>query len=121
MSYDIRFGVKVEGADNVYAVIGEPELSSPTYNNRKIFETCMDWDYEQGKWYPLEFVEKKVHEGINELVSNPHLYRHLEPDNGWGGIESSLNALKSIEEWINDEYRWGWNVDVPKKCVYMKW
>ena len=49
MSYDIRFGVKVAGAEDVYAVIGEPEYDSPTYNNRDIFVKCMDWDYHQGE------------------------------------------------------------------------
>ena len=121
MSYDIRFGVKVEGADNVYAVIGEPELSSPTYNNRKIFETCMNWDYEQGKWYPLDFVIPKVERGIKELTQSDLFYKQFEPDNGWGGVDSSLAALRSIMEWINDEYGRGWNVDIPNNCIYMRW
>ena len=45
MSYDIRFGVKVAGApDDCYAVIGEPERHSPTYNNREIFVKSMGCD-----------------------------------------------------------------------------
>ena len=43
MSYDLRIGVKVEGTD-IIAVIGEPEKSSPTYNLREMFVTCMDWN-----------------------------------------------------------------------------
>lgn len=121
MSYDIRFGVKVAGIDDCYAVIGEPELSSPTYNNRPIFVESMNWDYTQGEWYPLDFVEEKVNRGIDELTNEPQKYKHLEPDNKWGGVESSLEALKSIKQWITDEYRWGWNVDIPKNCVYMRW
>ena len=70
MSYDIRFGVKVEGAKDVYVNIGRPEYDSPTYNNRDIFVNCMRWDYKQGKWYPMDEVLPKVKDGINELISN---------------------------------------------------
>lgn len=48
MSYDIRFGVKVEGMDGYIAVIDEPDYSSPTYNLRDMFVASMGWDYELG-------------------------------------------------------------------------
>ena len=51
MSYDIRLAVKVDGTD-IFADIAEPELASPTFNLREMFETCMDWDYSQGVYYP---------------------------------------------------------------------
>ena len=122
MSYDIRFGVKVAGVDeDLYAVIGELEFSSPTYNNRPIFEKCMDWDYEQGEWYKLSEVIPKVERGIKELTNSPEEYKELEPSNGWGGIKSSLEALKSIKQWIDEEGQWGWNGDIPKDCIYMRW
>lgn len=123
MSYDIRFGVKVEGADNVYAIIGRPEYDSPTYNNRPIFENCMDWDYEQGKWYPMNEVLPKVEEGIQELISAPHYYKKFEPDNGWGGVESALQCLKSIYKWFFPEKEWEreYDEDIPLNCIYFRW
>lgn len=123
MSYDIRFGVKVEGAKDVYVNIGRPEYDSPTYNNRDIFVNCMRWDYKQGKWYPMDEVLPKVKDGINELISNPHLYKQYEPDNGWGGIESALQCLKSIYDWFYPEKPWEreWDEDIPLNCMYFRW
>jgi len=121
MSYDIRFGVKVAGApDDVYAVIGEPEYASPTYNNRDIFVACMGWDYHQGEWYHMPEVLPLIERGIHELRFNAEKYKHLEPDNGWGGVDSALQCLKSIVEWFNSWDR-GWNEDVPLECIYMRW
>lgn len=121
MSYDIRFGVKVAGAaDDIYAVIGEPERSNPTYNNGPIFRKCMDWDYKQGEWYPMIEVMPKVERGIRELKFYPNKYKALEPDNGWGGVKSSLEALESIYGWFNS-WDMGWNEEIPLECIYMCW
>ena len=121
MSYDIRFAVKVYGAENVYAVIGQPEYDSPTYNNRKIFEHCMDWDYHQSEWYPIKEVLPKIERGIHELTFNAKEYMQYEPSNGWGGVDSSLRCLKSIIEWFSNDFERGWNEDIPLECIYMRW
>ena len=121
MSYDIRFGVKVEGTKDIFAVIGEPERHSPTYNNAKIFRKSMGWDYEQGKWYKVSEIIPYIERGIHELRFNKEAYRKLEPDNGWGGIQSSLEALESIMQWITNGFEWSWNGDIPKDCIYMCW
>lgn len=122
MSYDIRFGVKVAGAPKeTYAVIGKPELSSPTYNNSKIFRKSMDWDYRQGEWYKLTDIIPNIERGIHELWFNKEAYRNLKPDNHWGGIESSLEALQSIMNWITRDMQWSWNSELPMDCVYMRW
>jgi len=82
MSYDIRFGVKVaEAPEDCYAVIGEPEYSSPTYNVGTIFRESMDWDFEQGKWYKVTDVIPKLERGVHELSFNAKAYRKHEPDN----------------------------------------
>lgn len=123
MSYDIRFGVKVAGAKDVYVVIGRPEYDSPTYNNRDIFVHSMDWDYEQGKWYPMIEVLPKVQRGIHKLTYNEKEYTQYEPDNGWGGIPSALKCLKSIYEFFYPELEWDreWDEDIPLECIYMRW
>lgn len=122
MSYDIRFGVRVAGTDDeIYAVIGEPEYSSPTYNDRDIFVHCMDWDYHQGEWYKVTEIIPKIERGIHELQFNRQAYRKFEPDNGWGGIGSAYQALQSILTWIAEDLHNGWNADIPLECLYMMW
>lgn len=123
MSYDIRFGVKVEGAADVYAIIGRPKYDSPSYNIREIFVRCMNWDYEQGRWYRIDEVLAKIEDGIKELISNPHLYRPYEPENGCGSVESAKNCLGSIYKWFYPDNEWDreYDEDIPMNCIYMKW
>jgi hypothetical protein len=54
------------------------------------------------------------------LKFNANAYKKLEPDNGWGGITSSLEALESILGWFSG-WDMGWNEDVPIECIYMRW
>ena len=123
MSYDIRFGVKVEGTKDVYAIIGRPEYDSPTYNNRDIFVHSMDWDYKQGEWYSMNEVITKVERGIHELTFNEEEYKQYNPDNGWGGTQSALECLKSIYEYFYPQNIWNrrWDEDIPLECMYMRW
>ena len=122
MSYDIRFAVKVAGMDDdFYAVIGEPEYDSPTWNNREIFRKCMDWDYKTQTWYKLSEIIPKIERGIHELQFNRREYLPLEPENGWGGVDSSLKCLKSIIQWATEELDSSWNRGIPLDCIYMRW
>lgn len=121
MSYDIRFGVKVAQHENVFAYIGEPELSSPTWNNGKIFRKSMGWEFKTDTWYKLIDVIPNIEQGIHELQFNSEAYVDLEPKNGWGGIKSSLNSLQSIMQWITEELPMGWNSTIPKDCIYIHW
>jgi hypothetical protein len=122
MSYDIRFGVKVDGADDVYAIVGRPEFDSPTYNIREIFVKSMDWDYHQSEWYPVKEVLPKIEQGIKELTFNSNMYRKYEPDNGWGTVGTALRTLTGIYKWIkDDDFARGWNADIPVECLYMTW
>lgn len=125
MSYDIEICVKVEGCDK-YAMIAEPEYSSPTYNLGKMFRACMDWDYSQseqdenGKWqtcyYPCNFVIEKVERGIKELRSNRKKYLKYNPSNGWGSIDSAIEALESLRACIYEQAE-----EIPLECLYMRW
>ena len=108
MSYDIRFGVKVEGYDG-YAVIGEPEYASPTYNVGEILRKCMAWDFEQSTWYKVKDYIPNIEKGIHEMKFNAKKYKSLEPDNGWGSTDSVLKCLQSIMEYITEKIQWSWN------------
>ena len=121
MSYDIRFNVKVAGAENVYAEIGRPEYDSPTYNVGTIFRKSMDWDFKQSEYYPMNEVLPKIEKGIHELQFNASKYKKYEPDNGWGSVSSALTALKSIMSWFTDPFNKGWDEDIPLECIYMRW
>ena len=125
MSYDIRIAVKVAGADeDLYAVIAQPEFSSPTYNLRDMFVACMDWDYDQGKWYKVTDVYQKIVRGILNLRGNERQFMKYNPPNGWGDTQSALRALESLKECIDDidnpEGWYGWNT-IPKGLLYMSW
>ena len=122
MSYDIRFSVKVEGAKNVFAIIGRPEYDSPTYNIRDIFVKSMDWDYNQGEWYPMAEVMPKIERGIHELTYNEKEYKKYNPSNGWGSTQSALECLQSIHDWFYPENMWDveYDKDIPIECIYMR-
>ena len=119
MSYDIRFAVKVVGAEDEFVVIGEPIYSNPTYNIRDIFVKSMDWDYTLDEFYKLSEVWPKIEHGISEMTAHRKDYKKLEPDNGWGSVEGALKCLRSIQDWWME---WSeWNQNVPMECVYMAW
>lgn len=122
MSYDLRIGVKVEGADGLIAVIAEPELSDPTYNIGKMLRTAMDWDFHQSTWYRVSDVFPRIECGIRELRNNPQKYKKYEPRNGWGNTESALNALLSLRDCIkeNAEGIVTWQA-IPLECMYVAW
>lgn len=112
MSYDLYFYVKTEY--NEFYPIGEPELSSPTYNLGEIFRKSMRWDYRQFEIYRVSEIEEYIENGISELTNNPQEYTHLEPENKWGTVGGALRVLKSIKEYID-------NSDVPNEYLYFSW
>jgi len=125
MSYDLRIAVKVAGTDeDLYAVIAQPEYSSPTYNLRDMFVASMDWDYEQGVWYPVNDVYQKIVGGCIKLRYYPGQFKKYESPNGWGTTDSALRALESLKECIDEIENpdgWsGWNT-IPKSLMYMSW
>lgn len=125
MSYDITISVKVQGCDK-YAMIAEPEYSSPTYNIGAMLRACMDWDFSQSEidedgdyhtcYYPCDFVIDKVERGIRELRLNAKAYKEYEPSNGWGGIPSAITALESLRKCIYEQAE-----EIPLNCLYMSW
>jgi len=122
MSYDIRFAVRVAGTDEeLYAIIGEPERHSPTYNIREMFCKCMDWDFEQGKFYKVSEVLPNIERGLHELQFHGPKYRKYNSPNGWGDTSSAREALESIIKWLTDDLRWSWNSDIPLDCLYIAW
>ena len=128
MSYDLRIAVKVAGTpkgEELYAVIDEPDLSSPTYNLGKMFRACTGWNYEHGKWYKVSDVYAKIERGILELTYNEQKYLPMNPENGWGDTKDALRALESLKECIDGIENphgcyGGWNV-IPKGLLYVAW
>lgn len=114
MSYDLRVSVKVQGCDK-YADIDRPEYDSPTYNLRDMFVACMDWDYEQGVYYSCKEYLPKILHGIQELHIHRAKYEKYNPPNGWGDINSAINALESWRDCIYD------HDDIPIECLYIRW
>lgn len=123
MSYDIRLCVKIEGLDN-YAEIDRPAYDSPTYNLREMFVKAMDWDYEQSKIYPVTEVLPKIERGLHELRFNSQAYKSLEPENGWGNIDSAIECLESLLILFSEYstgYKCGTNGLIPLENLYFRW
>jgi len=122
MSYDLRLSVKVEGGDNLYAVIDEPELDSPTYNLGLMFRKCTGWDFEQGEYYKVSDVLPLIQHGINELKFNEKEYRKYNAENGWGNTHDALRVLQSLEECIRKNVTgdWAWQ-EIPADLLYVQW
>lgn len=122
MSYDIRFGVKVDGMDGYIATIDEPEYSSPTYNLRKMFVACMNWDYTQGEWYNCAEVIPKFERGVHELRFNSGKYKKYNAPNGWGTVSSALQALESVLKRAQEiaSGDWTWN-EIPLEHLWIRW
>lgn len=115
MSYDLRICVKIEGLDK-YAVIDTPEYDSPTYNLSDMFRACMDWDYEQGKYYKCDHVIQKVEHGIRELRTKRKEYEKYNPPNGWGDLDCAIRDLESLRKCIYENAE-----DIPIQHLYMRW
>lgn len=123
MSYDIRLGVKVEGGDNLFAVIAEPRLDSPTYNLGTMFRECTNWDFEQGTWYKVSDVLPLIEQGIHELKFNSNKYKKFNASNGWGNTTTALETLESMIECIAEnspDSNWSWN-QIPPDLMYISW
>ena len=125
MSYDIRWCVETVRANNdgeKYVVVHAPEYDSPTYNYRKMFVACMDWDYDQGEYYPMLDVLPKLRHGLAQLIEHPELYRQYEPENGWGTLSGAVRCLTNwIDELTNDDK---WNCvqhDWPLDALWWRW
>lgn len=126
MSYDIRISVKVYGAEkgNEYAVIAEPEFSSPTYNIGEMLRKCMGWDFEQGEYYRVSDVYQNIVRGIINLREHEEEYEKYNSPNGWGTTVSALKTLVSLKQCIDDiedPNGWAdWNT-FPKALLYVAW
>ena len=126
MSYDLRIAVKVDGAErgNEYAVIEEPEFSSPTYNIGEMFRRCMGWDFKQGEYYRVSDVYQNIVRGILNLREHEEEYEKYNSPNGWGTTETALKVLESLKKCIDDIENpndWGgWNT-FPKNLLYVAW
>lgn len=107
MSYDIRFGVQTVCENNDgerFAVVHVPEYDNPTYNLSDMFRACMDWDYDQGEWYPMTEVLPRIERGIRELVGNRSEYERYNPPNGWGDLDGALRCLRNWRSaLVNDD------------------
>lgn len=115
MSYDLRLAVKVEGWGQMVE-IGEPDFRDPTYNLGKMFRACMGWDFKQGKYYNCAEVIKNIEQGIRELRTNPWKYKDYEPDNGWGTVQTAIEALESLRIYIYERAE-----TIPIEHLWVAW
>ena len=122
MSYDIQFGVKVDGMDGYIASFAEPEIDSPTYNLRRMFVACMGWDYRQGDWYNCAEVFPKIRHGQEELSLYPGKYKKYNAPNGWGTVEGAKMCLDSIVDRVGEIVSGDWSgTPIPLEHLWIRW
>lgn len=121
MSYDIRFGVKVDGMNDYIAIIDAPKYDSPTYNLRDMFVACMNWNYKQGEWYNCSEIIPKVERGVHELRFHKKEYEVYNSPNGWGNVDSALVSLESILEKAQEIVSGTEENTIPLENLWMKW
>lgn len=136
MSYDIRFGVQTVCENNDgerFVVVHVPEYDNPTYNLSDMFRACMDWDYDQGEWYPMTEVLPRIERGIRELVGNRSKYERYNPPNGWGDLDGALRCLRNWRSsLVNDDdpvlgdgtARFDWDMATymwPLETLWFRW
>ena len=115
MSYDLGIAVKVDGCEK-FAEIATPEYRSPTYNLGKMFRACTGWNFKQGEYYRCSDVIGNIEKGIRELRTRKEQYKQYEPENGWGTIQSALNALEKLRDCIYEQAE-----EIPLECLYVSW
>lgn len=94
MSYDVSFKAKLEGAEQ-WVYVGADWINHTSNTANIIKEVCGS--------YPSQWDGKKCSElipvleqGIKLLTDNPQRYYHLEPENGWGTVQTTLSFLIQI-------------------------
>lgn len=94
MSYDVRFIVKVEDADD-YVHVGNIDANI-TWNVKRLILESSGWDIKNEQRNGLmSELENKITNGLFELTKNPIKYKQFESPNGWGTIEG-------VKEFYND-------------------
>jgi hypothetical protein len=104
MSYDIKFKVKVEGA-NLWIEVGNYGAGT-TWNVREMIvkSTGLEWKNNENNGLCKDVIPY-IRKGYEELVHHPEKYRQYEPNNGWGTVESTRLFFQTLlEDWQN--FQW---------------
>lgn len=96
MSYDVSFKAKLEGADQ-WVYVGDDWInhtSNTAAMIRAVCGTCpSEWnDRKCADMYPV------LMQGVLLLKLHPQRYRHFEPSNGWGTVETTMDFLMKIAD-----------------------
>ena len=93
MSYDVYFKAKLEDVD-IWVEVGE-WINYTTNTSGMIKEVCgsrpSKWDGKSCK----EMIPVLT-EGISLLREDPERFRHYEPGNGWGTVETTIQFLTNV-------------------------
>lgn len=98
MSYDVTFKEKLESTDGTdrFAYVCDAYLNYTSNMGECIEDVC---GLHPADWNGMRAGELAPHlvDGITKLRGNPQKYRHYEPDNGWGSVETCASFL--IDVW----------------------
>lgn len=114
MSYDCEIGTVF--ANKTIECFYIPTISNPTYNLRNIFCKAMDFEFTQGKWYPMKDMLGRFDRAIETIYADPASFRSLEPANRWGTVEGALECFKCWASESRDLL-----AEVPIENLYFRW
>lgn len=111
MSYDFCIREREAPADKCACGRAHPrfyvDLGNPTYNVGNIFREATDGMFAQGKEIPLDDARAMWAKALARLESEPDAFRHLQPSNGWGSVESATenarDAVRAIDAVLSGE------------------
>lgn len=105
MGYDVRFKVKVEGA-NYWINTGHCDANI-TWNVGKIIRlsTGLEWKNEANNGLCKDVIPS-IQRGLNELYRNPDKYKPFESPVGWGTVEGTIGFFERILSQWEDVVKW---------------
>lgn len=123
MSYDLRVAVKVEGGNNLYAIIDEPKYDSPAYRLKGMFQASTGWNFVQGEWYKASDVIQLIKNGINELNFHSEKYEQFCIEENPNGMSNAFEALCTLTALLKCIERNNNNTknDIPLDLLYIAW
>ena len=102
MNYSIEIGRIIEDdpdKHDIYHVTPyetQPEMNCPSHNLTDIFTRVMEWEFEQGRYYPLSEALEYINHGLDILVGKGfHIYIPFSsPEN-----HENLEVLRHLGNW----------------------
>lgn len=119
MSYNIKFGVKVDSTD-IMAVVGRPRFPRPDKHIVDLINECTGMKFEKGNWYKVNLVMPSIEYGLHRLKSNACAYQEYNFRNGATRVDA-VGAAKNILCAIRSRVCKFEADGIPQEHLYISW